>query len=255
VVQFFFLPVRVHAAPPPGFLAGNAPPSWIWFGPGGENQTIYLRRAFEITSPVTAAKLVVAADDHATVYLDGQQLFAQDRWEEPGYKDVTAAMTPGRHLLAVRAKNDKSAAGFLLRLSFESAAGSFALLSDGSWLASGSIDPGWQDPPFNDSKWSAATVLAPLGGKPWDKVTEPSLVTATKQRDPSATPPDRIKIAKDFKVELLYSVPKDSQGSWVNLCTDPKGRLYVSDQYGPLYRITPPPVGKPAAEADAQRGC
>jgi glucose/arabinose dehydrogenase len=27
------------------------------------------------------------------------------------------------------------------------------------------------------------------------------------------------------------------------MCTDPKGRLIVSDQYGPLYRVTPPPLG------------
>lgn len=57
---------------------------------------------------------------------------------------------------------------------------------------------------------------------------------------PSATPAESLKLVKDFKVELLYSVPKSLQGSWVNLCVDPKGRLIVSDQYGPLYRITPP---------------
>jgi putative heme-binding domain-containing protein len=55
---------------------------------------------------------------------------------------------------------------------------------------------------------------------------------------PAATPADLIKIVKDFRVELLYSVPKKEQGSWVNLCVDPKGRLITSDQYGPLYRIT-----------------
>ncbi|HLX60458.1 MAG TPA: c-type cytochrome [Planctomycetota bacterium] len=55
-----------------------------------------------------------------------------------------------------------------------------------------------------------------------------------------ATPVERIKIAKDFKIELLYSVPKDTQGSWVCLCVDAKGRLIASDQYGSLYRITPP---------------
>lgn len=60
-----------------------------------------------------------------------------------------------------------------------------------------------------------------------------------------ATPISRIKAAKDFKVELLYSVPGVDQGSWVNLCEDPKGRLYVSDQYGGLYRITVPPPGQP----------
>jgi len=48
---------------------------------------------------------------------------------------------------------------------------------------------------------------------------------------------------KDFKVELLYTVPKDEQGSWVNLCADPRGRLIVSDQTGSLYRVTLPSPG------------
>src|SRR5439155_7185938 len=62
----------------------------------------------------------------------------------------------------------------------------------------------------------------------------------------SATAGVSLKVMKEFKAELLYSVPKESEGSWVNMCVDPKGRLIVSDQYGPLYRITPPPMdGKP----------
>lgn len=60
----------------------------------------------------------------------------------------------------------------------------------------------------------------------------------------TATPIDRITVAKGFKAELLYSVPGVEQGSWVNLCTDNKGRLLVSDQFGGLYRITPPPAGQ-----------
>jgi putative heme-binding domain-containing protein len=58
-----------------------------------------------------------------------------------------------------------------------------------------------------------------------------------------ATPVASLKVAKDFKVELLYTVPKGDQGSWVSMCTDPKGRLIVSDQYGKLYRLTPPALG------------
>ncbi|MCH2213094.1 MAG: c-type cytochrome [Fuerstiella sp.] len=60
-----------------------------------------------------------------------------------------------------------------------------------------------------------------------------------------ATPVDLINVAKGFQVELLYSVPKTEQGSWVNLCTDDKGRILVSNQFGGLYRITPPPPGQP----------
>lgn len=67
-----------------------------------------------------------------------------------------------------------------------------------------------------------------------------------------ATPIDRITAAPGFQVELLYSVPGEEQGSWVNLCTDNKGRLLVSDQFGGLYRITPPPVGSPVDAAQIE---
>jgi putative heme-binding domain-containing protein len=68
-----------------------------------------------------------------------------------------------------------------------------------------------------------------------------------------ATPINRIKAAKGFHVELLYSVPGVEQGSWVNLCTDDKGRLLVSDQFGGMYRITPPPAGKPVSPAAVEK--
>jgi putative heme-binding domain-containing protein len=64
---------------------------------------------------------------------------------------------------------------------------------------------------------------------------------------PAPKPPSivagRIKAPKGFEVELIYTVPQETQGSWVNMTPDPKGRLIVSDQYGKLYRVTPPPLG------------
>ncbi len=68
----------------------------------------------------------------------------------------------------------------------------------------------------------------------------------------TATPIDRVTVAEGFQVELLYSVPGVEQGSWVNLCTDNKGRLLVSDQFGGLYRITPPPAGQAIDAADVE---
>ncbi|MFC5458009.1 family 16 glycoside hydrolase [Prosthecobacter fluviatilis] len=68
-----------------------------------------------------------------------------------------------------------------------------------------------------------------------------------------ATPVTNIKTLPDFKVELLYSVPGGEQGSWVNLCTDDKGRIYASDQYGCLYRFSPPAAGQPLKAADVQK--
>jgi putative heme-binding domain-containing protein len=47
---------------------------------------------------------------------------------------------------------------------------------------------------------------------------------------PVATPAADIRTLPGFEAQLLYSVPRDEQGSWVVLATDPKGRLYTSDQ-------------------------
>ena len=43
---------------------------------------------------------------------------------------------------------------------------------------------------------------------------------------------EQIRLPEGFKIELLYSVPRDDQGSWVAMCQDDKGRLIVSDQHG-----------------------
>jgi putative heme-binding domain-containing protein len=59
----------------------------------------------------------------------------------------------------------------------------------------------------------------------------------------SSAPASRIQALPGFQVDLVYAVPRESQGSWVNMTVDPRGRLIVSDQYGKLYRVTVPPLG------------
>ncbi|MCH7917654.1 MAG: c-type cytochrome [Planctomycetes bacterium] len=58
-----------------------------------------------------------------------------------------------------------------------------------------------------------------------------------------AATPAHMNIKEGFNVELIYTVPKEEQGSWVSMCVDDRGRLIVSDQYGALYRVTVPPPG------------
>lgn len=52
-----------------------------------------------------------------------------------------------------------------------------------------------------------------------------------------ATPVDQFSTLDGFEVDLIYEVPGETQGSWVSLTVDPKGRLLACDQYGGLYRI------------------
>jgi putative heme-binding domain-containing protein len=85
-------------------------------------------------------------------------------------------------------------------------------------------------------------LLAALPGMVAQDKAKPKAKAPSKPQ--FATPADKLKVAKDFQVELIYSVPKENEGSWVCLCHDPKGRLIVSDQYGALYRVTPPAIGQ-----------
>ncbi len=68
-----------------------------------------------------------------------------------------------------------------------------------------------------------------------------------------ATPIDRITAPEGFKVELIYSVPGEDEGSWVALGVDGKGRLIASDQFGGLYRFPAPAPGQPLSPGDIER--
>jgi len=67
--------------------------------------------------------------------------------------------------------------------------------------------------------------------------------TSIAQNLPAATDPADLQVADGFTIDLLYTVPKDDEGSWVGLTYDPKGRLIATDQYGDVYRITLPSTG------------
>jgi putative heme-binding domain-containing protein len=84
---------------------------------------------------------------------------------------------------------------------------------------------------------------------------EPMTVQFKNVRIKSLSAPEvlggsNIKVAKDFKIELLYNVPRETEGSWVAMCVDPKGRLIVSDQNGALYRVTLPAAAGGAVKVE-----
>jgi putative heme-binding domain-containing protein len=81
--------------------------------------------------------------------------------------------------------------------------------------------------------WAGAALgQAPKAGQP-PRDAKPALSAAAD-----------VRVAAGFKFEALYSVPRRTQGSWVALCTDPKGRLIAADQNGKLYRMSLPAPGE-----------
>ena len=99
----------------------------------------------------------------------------------------------------------------------------------------------------------AADPPAPAKKAPAKTAAKKAGATGAAIGENKATPVDRIKVPAGFRVELLYSVPNSEQGSWVALCTDSKGRIYASDQYGALYRFPAPAAGQPLKATDVQK--
>ena len=78
-------------------------------------------------------------------------------------------------------------------------------------------------------------------------------VRSTAQNQNEATSIENISAKDGFKVELLYTVPKEKFGSWVNLCVDDKNRIIASDQFGGLYRFSAPKEGKNLDESSIKK--
>ena len=60
--------------------------------------------------------------------------------------------------------------------------------------------------------WAHGAVVGRLGGGPVDRVNAAALDAAEGERRARAPRPESLKVAKGFKVELLYTVPKDDAG-------------------------------------------
>ncbi len=247
-----------------GFASAQTAPTphWIWHPTTTDNQWVHFRKEFEVTAPIVSAKLVATCDNQMTLSVDGKMLLQGNDWQLPLLVDLTSTLTTkktpqgiGKHLIAVRAKNENGPAGLLVRLTLEFAdKRTTTIVSDASWTCA-LFRPAQGSPAAegNQLQFTPVKVIAPLGAAPWSALTAAQLDKAGQLREPTATPVEKLKVAKDFRVELLYSVPKEVQGSWVNMCVDPKGRLIVSDQYGPLYRVTPPPFGGKAEDTKVEK--
>ncbi|MFT5323344.1 MAG: putative heme-binding domain-containing protein [Planctomycetaceae bacterium] len=227
----------------------HAKPNWIWLAEGDEPaKSVYFRKEVD-SGGVGAARLYAACDDSMKIYVDGKLVREHDTWQTPVFVDISKHMDldspQKKHVIAVEALNGASAAGLLVKLDLESGwRDAWSIVTDESWQASKTPEAGWKTIGFKPAKpWGKAEIVAAIGGGPWAQaITEATLAAAAPLKEPTATPIDMLKVAKGFDVELLYSVPKDEDGSWVNMCHDPKGRLIVSDQYGSLYRVTPPGI-------------
>jgi putative heme-binding domain-containing protein len=233
-----------------GLSPADATPHWIWSSKEPEDgQVVFFRKEFRLQGRISTANLYVTCDDECRVILNGKPACTSKGWNQVTFKDLSEDLKRGSNVLAVRGRNGKSAAGLLLKLDLETdRQGKNTVVTDETWMAAEAGPRARRAPNLKSDSWKQAVSVGELGSEPWTNVNTETLANVVKLREPTATPIDHMIIKKGFKVELLYTVPKDEQGSWVNMCTDLKGRLIVSDQYGKLYRVTLPHLSKEVSE-------
>ena len=213
------LPVAPATPKPRAIVAA---PSWIWqAGTVRADATATFVRAFAAEGDARDARVVIAADNKATVRLDGRAIGASTEWWEPS-EFAVGTLAAGAHEIVVEARNEGGAAGICAMIEWtRESGGRERIVTDGTWVAR-SVD----------GVDASAVVVATLGDGPWGDGVSAAFGSAVGDVDRA------IAVPPGFICELVYAVPKP-RGSVVALAPDSRGRIVASAQYGPLFAITP----------------
>ena len=209
------LGAEVSAEAKPPIIEPSAAPEWIWGGEEGAaeskaGETLIFAKEFELSELPERCYLGVNCDNGCVVRLNGRKVATSTNWRESVVVDVANLLNKGKNTIAVRATNDEGIGGVVLQLSD-------ILVTDRSWVCT------------DVAKKKLVTIShGEHGVEPWGDV-----LAELKEEVP-----DELRAMEGFKVEKIYSVDKATEGSWVSMCFDDAGKLYVSDQYGSLFRIT-----------------
>ena len=233
-------------------------PEWIWFNKTEEAENRFFRKTVVVPGEVSEATLTGTADDGLEVFLNGKRVLWTDEWKNAFAVDVRSNLKAGTNQLAIRAWNgDESPAGATAQLVFVTPQGKQVIVTDSSWKASDREAKNWNQPEFNDSTWGSARSLGRVGIDPWGSVFASTVKGSAKAGGSgggtarAATPADQLFHLPGFQVELILT-GEPAEGSWVNMCKDPQGRLILSPQYAKtnpeagLLRVTLGPDGRVA---------
>lgn len=161
----------------PAELAHPQPPlekaSWIW---GDKNQAVVqLRTTLTLDKAPTAASVLITADNGYELFINGAVVGFDvggggEIWGSVERYDITSHLTRGRNNIGIRGTMLGGSCGLVAaaRIDTEGQAAR-ELVTDASWrVASAGTPDEYSHPEYvEDSSWTGATVLGPMGMAPW----------------------------------------------------------------------------------------
>ncbi len=217
-------------------------PQWIWSSPDNKSpqkEVRFFRKSFMVKQELAQVLLSGSGDDRAEFFINGKKVASNSDWKSPACVDVTKEIVPGENVIAARCENEESYAGLIVRLDMTIASGGSkaaragarsvqTLVSDTTWFCFDRETPNWTKVEFNDEAWKRASSVGKLGDEPWGQIF------STRE----ATSVSAIRVEPGFTVQLLHSA-NPTEGSWIAMTIDGKGRLIISPQEnGPLLRLS-----------------
>lgn len=217
-----------------GFNGAN----WIWHTPTlGESSgdyepgVRYFRTEFNLpeSSAIKWVEIAISCDNLFVLHVNGKTIGASesnnDAWRTASRFNVTDLLAPGKIVLAVEAINTlRGPSGLLLK--FVAALEDntqIVITSDAKWKTWHTFVANWEQPGFNDQKWSNAQELAQYGAGPWGEIliSEPlnfdnAMVAKVQQLSADIT-----ASARDTQKVKIQE--PDENFSW------PEGLIYVGD--------------------------
>lgn len=156
--------------------------SWIWqckdWLKAGAERCCF-RKAFELPAKPKRATVLITADNDYELFVNGTFLGGDGGhesvyWQSIEKYDIAKYLTPGRNVLAVRARTLGGSAGLVVAARVEMPDGAaLELRTDQTWRAWLMADNDWQKANFDDSQWTPAVVISPMGKAPWGRLTYP----------------------------------------------------------------------------------
>ncbi len=160
----------------------EAKAQWIWMPGERGTQTApiatrYFRRVFQVPADrkVVHGELIMAADNQFATAVNGKHAGSGGSFKSAVIMDVTKSLRPGNNAVAGWVKNlgeNPNPAGLVavLRIDFETGE-PLVIPTDNTWKVFGEDVSRWTIFEFDDSAWSQAEVIGPVGCGPWNEIS------------------------------------------------------------------------------------
>ncbi len=238
---FLVLASSLSCAQEPGLEFDGA--KWIWHAPTpGEAPNSFHASAryfrTEVSLPESPAlesiEVIITCDNLFVLYVNGRPVGESgtdnNAWKRPKRFDLSGLLSPGRAVLAVEAINSlPGPSGLLVKFVASLADGKqIVLVSDASWKTARAEAANWEQPNFDDQKWTKALELGVYGTAPWKELAVPSTA------EPGGAPVGKVseaaaKITSSVARKNIVTEEPSEDFSW------PEAVVFVGDDCS-LYR-------------------